>query len=213
MEFQYASISPEGGQSFSVLFNPTNYTVEKANQIAEAAIPGLKAPILQYVHGNSRTLSMELFFDTYEEQEDVSAYTDQVYNLLLIDPSTHVPPICDVSWGSFSFRGVLDHVSGRFTLFQPDGTPARATLSVTFKEYIDVTISIQQRPKQSSDHRKTRVVQAGDRLSDIAYQEYGDARKWRPIADVNRLDNPLTLTPGQRLIIPALNSSGEVKHA
>lgn len=213
MDFQLVTISPEGGHEFSVCFNPTRYSIDGANQIAEAAIPGLDAPILQYVHGNARTLSMDLFFDSYEKQEDVRHYTNRVFDLLLIDPHRHVPPICKVGWGSFSFRGVLEHVSGNFTLFLPNGTPARATLSVVFKEYIDVHVLVQARPKQSADHRKTRVVQAGERLGDIAYQEYGDASKWRPIANANRLNNPLQLTPGARLLIPALDSSGKVKHA
>src|ERR1700739_2019475 len=115
-------IEPAGQSAFYVPFNPNTYSLSKANQIAEAAIPGLEAPILQYVHGNTRSLSMELFCDTYEEQTNVSAYTDKVYNLLKIDPSTHAPPICRITWGQFNFRGVLDHVSGKFTLFLADGT-------------------------------------------------------------------------------------------
>lgn len=213
MEFQKATIEPEGGDSFQVLFNPTQYNVEKTNEIAEAAIPGLEAPILQYVHGNTRTLGMELFFDTYEEQTDVTQRTNQIYNLLLLNQDTHVPPICRVSWGSLSFEGVLASVSGAFTLFLSNGTPVRATLTVSFKEYIKVNVLVQARPTRSSDHRKTRVVRFGDRISNIAYEEYGDARKWRPIAEVNRLDNPLQLTPGFRLVIPALDASGKVKHA
>jgi nucleoid-associated protein YgaU len=213
MEFQRASIKPEGGSAFSVLFNPNQYTIDKANTLAETGIPGLEAPILQYVRGNTRTLSMDLFFDTYEEQTDVRDYTAQVYKLLLIDPAKHVPPICKVVWGSFSFRGVVDHISGRYTLFLPDGTPARATLTVSFKEYIEVEVLVRQSPTESVDHRKTLVVQAGDRIGDIAYREYGDARKWRPIAVVNQLEDPLQLTPGQVLVIPALDISGGVKHA
>jgi hypothetical protein len=209
MEYQKASIQPEGQNSIDVLFNPSAYTVEKANQIAEAAVPGLEAPILQYVHGNTRTLSMELFFDTYEEQTDVRSYTDQIYGLLNIDPSTHVPPICDVAWGGFSFRGVMDHVSGKFSLLLPDGTPARANLTVTFKEFIDVEVLVQQNPTQSADHRKTRLVRSGDRLSVIAWEEYGSAAKWRPIADANGIDDPRNLEVGKRLVIPALNPMGQ----
>src|SRR5580704_12889916 len=132
MEFQHVIIAPEGQTSFQVLFNPTQYSVDKGNTIAQAAIPGLEAPILQYVHGNTRTLSMDLYFDTYEEGRDVRDATDNVYDLLLIDPDTHAPPICDIAWGSFTFRGVVDSVSGKFTLFLADGTPVRATLSVSF---------------------------------------------------------------------------------
>src|SRR5215469_15460690 len=107
MEIQHISIQPEGHDAFKVLFNPTQYTIEKGNQIAEAAIPGLEAPILQYVHGNTRSLSMELFFDTYEEvqedQSDVRKHTNKIYDLLKIDSHTHAPPICDLAWGSFRF--------------------------------------------------------------------------------------------------------------
>ena len=204
MEFKKISIQPEGENAISVLFNPTQYTIEKGNQIAEVAIPGLEAPILQYVHGNTRSLSMELYFDTYEEQTDVREHTDAIYKLLGIDSDTHVPPICNLNWGSFNFRGVLDKVSGQFTLFLADGTPVRAKLNVTFKEYIEVEILVRERPTRSADHRKTRVVKRGDRLSTIANEEYGDARKWRPIADANRLQDPGRLDPGAVLVIPAL---------
>ena len=205
MEYKKASIEPEGKGPIDVLFNPNAYSVEKTNQIAEAPVPGLQAPILQYVRGNTRSLSMELYFDTYEEQIDVRDHTDKIYGLLEIDPETHVPPICRVSWGGFSFRGVVDHVSGSFSLFLSDGTPVRANLNVTFKEFIEVEVLVRENPTQSADHRKTRLVRRGDRLPGIAWEEYADASRWRPIAEANGIDDPKNLTVGTRLVIPALN--------
>ena len=202
--FKLARIEPERQEAFDVLFNPTQYSVEKANQFAEAKIPGLEAPIIQYVHGNTRTLSMELFFDTYEEGKDVSKHTDRVYNLLLIDPGTHAPPICRITWGAFSFRGVLSQANGRFTLFLPDGTPARATVNATFKEYIEVRLLVRARPTRSADHRTVISVQLGDTLPIISHRAYGDPQKWRAIADANRLDDPDTLLPGMQLVIPQI---------
>jgi Contractile injection system tube protein/LysM domain len=204
MELQKVSISPKGQGSFSVLFNPTQYAVAKSNTIAEAAIPGLGAPILQYVHGNVRTLTMDLFLDTYEEGRDVSPDTKNIYNLLEIEPTTHAPPICDIRWGVFQFTGVLDHVSGQFTLFLSDGTPVRATLSVVFKEYIDVDKLVRVDPTQSADHRKRRVVKSGDRIDSIAAEEYGDPGKWRLIAEANNLNDPARLQPGLTLALPAV---------
>lgn len=203
MELQHISISPEGQSAFDVLFNPNQYSLDKANQNAEIAIPGLEAPILQYVHGNTRALSMELFCDTYEEQTSVTEYTEKVYALLNINPDTHAPPICRIAWGKFRFRGVLDHVSGKFTLFLADGTPVRATLSVVFKEYIDVSVLVREQPTQSADHRKSRTVKRGDRLDTIAAEEYGDSRKWKQIAEANELEDVLQLEPGMMLAIPA----------
>jgi nucleoid-associated protein YgaU len=207
MGLQLISITPAGHKAIKVLFNPTDYSLGKANQIAEAAVPGLDAPILQYVHGNTRTLDMDLFFDTYGDAAgtDVSVETKAVYDLLLIDPATHAPPICDIAWGSLKFRGVLDHVTGKFTLFLATGTPVRATLSVTFKEFIDVDALVRVQPTESADHRKTRVVKSGDRIDNIASEEYGDPGQWRPIADANDLDDPDQLRPGHVLVIPALN--------
>jgi len=204
MEFKHVHIRPKNKAEFDVLFNPTQYSVEKANQIAEAAIPGLQAPILQYVHGNTRSLSMELFFDTYEEQTDVRDYTSKVYELLEIESTTHAPPICDISWGTFQFTGVLDHVSGKFSLFLSNGTPVRATLNVTFKEFIEVEVLVQEDPTQSADHRKTRTVKAGDRIDTIAAEEYGDSAKWRVVAQANGLDDPTALQPGDVLKLPAV---------
>lgn len=204
MEFQQITIAPEDQESFQVLFNPTQYSLDKGNTIAQAAIPGLEAPILQYVHGNMRTLSMDLFFDTFEEGTDVTDDTDQIYDLLYLDPSTHAPPICELTWGMFYFRGVLDHVSGKFTLFLADGTPVRATLSVVFNEFIDVDVLVQEQPTESADHRQTRLVRTGDRIDNIAADEYGDPAKWRAIAEANDLDDPSRLEPGHVLIIPRL---------
>jgi hypothetical protein len=203
MDLQCISITPDGYDSFGVLFNPNQYSIEKSNTIVEAAVPGLESPILQYAHGNVRTLTMDLFFDTYEEQTDVSEYTDDIYELLEIDPETHAPPICTIQWGEFRFRGVLDHASGRFDLFLADGTPVRAIVSVAFKEYIDVTVLVQEQPTESSDHRKTRVVRSGERIDSIAAAEYGDPAKWRLIADANPMDDPACLPVGGSLALPA----------
>lgn len=204
MGLEKAFITPKDGEPIPVLFNPTQYSLDKGNQIAEIGIPGLGAPILQYVRGNTRTLTMELFFDTYEQQTDVREYTDQIYGLLGIQSATHVPPVCAFTWGNLNFRCVLERVGGRFTLFLSDGTPVRATLSVTFKEFIDVEVEVRRTPTESADHTKTRTVTLGETLSSIAAAEYGDPGKWRSIAEANRIDNPRVLEPGRVLVIPPL---------
>jgi len=196
MELAKAMIEPEGGERIKVLFNPNNYRLDKTNQVAEIGIPGLEAPVLQYIRGNCRTLAMDLFFDTFEEQADVREHTRKIYSLLSIDRGTHVPPICKFVWGDFQFRCVLDRIAGRFTLFLPDGKPVRATLSVVFKEFIDIDQMVSVNPTQSSDHEKLRTIRWGDTLSSIAAEEYDDPAQWRVIAAANGIDNPRELRPG-----------------
>src|SRR5262245_58178335 len=125
MAMAKAFIQPEEGerkgQRIAVLFNPTQYGLDQGNQLAEIGIPGRGAPILQFVRGNARSLTMELFFDTFEKQGSVREHTDQVYSLLEIDSQTHAPPRCTFTWGSFNFHCVVERVGGRFTLFLADG--------------------------------------------------------------------------------------------
>jgi nucleoid-associated protein YgaU len=204
MALEKAYLTPEGEAPITVLFNPTQYSLDMGNQIAEIGIPGLGSPILQFVRGNTRTLTMELFFDTYEQQRDVRTYTEQIYGLLDIRRSLHRPPICTFTWGRFNFTCVVDRVSGRFTLFLSDGRPVRATLNVTFKQFVDVEVEVRRNPFESSDRTKTYIVKRGDTLSSIAAAEYGDPAKWRPIATANGIDNPRLLTAGKTLVLPRL---------
>src|SRR5215213_3711433 len=203
MKLEKATITPEDEAEIPVLFNPTQYSLDQGNSIAEVGVPGLSAPILQYVRGNGRTMTMDLFFDTYEQQSNVTVHTRLIYKLLEVRGPLHRPPVCTFTWGSFNFKCVVERVGGRFTLSLADGTPVRATLSVTLKEFVDVELMVRNPPLESADHAKTYVVRRGDTLAAIAAKEYGDPAKWRPIADANRLENPRVLPPGTRLALPA----------
>ena len=186
----------------TVLFNPTEYQLTQSNQFTEVGVPGLAAPPLQFGRGNARVLSMQLFFDTYEKQTDVRVHTGELIKLLEIDPDLHAPPVCLFTWGKLTFIGVLEHANQRFTLFLRDGTPVRATVDVTFKEFLDT--NRQGGKLQSANFAKQHMVQRGDTLSGIAAEYYDDPALWRPIAEENGIDEPLALQPGQVLSIPPI---------
>lgn len=202
MELEKVTIKrhiPAGGDTIKALFNPSRYQISRSNQFVEVGIPGLKAPLLQFGRGNARTLSMQLFFDTYEQGTDVREHTGPVLALMDIDKDLHAPPVCQITWGSLSFIGVLEKAEQTFTLFYASGKPARATVDVTFKEFIEDSDI-----RQSANFAKRYVVQRGDTLSAIAARLYDDPTQWRPIAQENGIDNPLALAPGQVLVIPAI---------
>jgi nucleoid-associated protein YgaU len=197
-----------------VLFNPPEYTIAKGAQFAEIAIPGIDAPILQFIRGQTRTLSLELFFDGtrigsgYKLVGDVRLLVEPVAQLGRIQPNTHAPPRIRFIWGmGLSFRGVVDSVQQKFTLFSPAGIPVRATVTLSIKEYKTLEEQLKELNLQSADHSKRRVVKRGDTLSRIAFEEYGDATKWRPIADRNAdvIPDPRRLEPGVTLEIPAID--------
>ncbi len=192
------------GEPVKVLFNPTEYSIEKSNQFQSTAIPGLQVPVTSFVSGNAATLNMDLFFDSYEKGTDVRNYSGKLTAMLDIDRGLHAPPVCKFIWGKLEFKAVLERVNQRFTMFLDSGIPVRATLSVTFREYKTITEQLQSPPRQSADRTKHRVVKQGDSLWLLADREYGDPGLWRMIAEANNINNPRLLEAGREIIIPPL---------
>jgi hypothetical protein len=206
------------GEVLFVPFNPEEYTLNQDNTFAAQAIPGLSGPILQFVNGNTQTLEMELFFDTWDtdsaEKRDVRELTGRVVRLLDIDPDLHAPPVLRVQWGSLDFRCVLVRANQKFQMFADNGQPVRARVTVTFNRYIDAEREAKEVNRQTADFTKVHLVTDGETLSAIANAHYGDPLTWRPIALANRLDDPRSIHIGQMLRVPSLPfhdpESGEV---
>jgi nucleoid-associated protein YgaU len=65
--------------------------------------------------------------------------------------------------------------------------------------------NVQSGSSSTAPAEKTYEVKAGDSLSKIAKQEYGDANEWNRIFEANKdiLKDPNKIFPGQKLKIPA----------
>jgi len=134
----------DGSSPIEVLFNPSEYTIDDSNTWTDQE-RNTQRPELQYTGGARKTLSMELFFDSYESNEDVRQYTRLIANLLEVDSNLNRPPVCTIEWGDnssqppndadFPFVGILETLTQRFVLFKSDGTPVRARLTVRFKQF------------------------------------------------------------------------------
>ena len=97
-------------ERITVMYNPEEIKLDQGNSFAEVGIPGLDAPPVQYVRGKARSLSMELFFDTYESKEDVRRYSGRIVKLLDKLPQTKAPPVLLFSMGQLNFQCVLADV-------------------------------------------------------------------------------------------------------
>jgi nucleoid-associated protein YgaU len=186
------------------MFNPPEYQLEKTNQFAEVAIPGLGSSLLQFVQGSPQSLTMDLFFDTTDSGVDVRLITSLLVGLTSLNPDTHAPARLLFVWGTLIFPCVLERVSQRFEYFNALGMPLRARLNVTFKGNDLLQDLVAAIPLLSADRTKRRVFKQGDTLQRIAAEECADPRKWRPIAEASGIDNPLTIRTGQGLTVPML---------
>lgn len=194
------------GREFPVIFNPTEYNLEISNSFQEAAPPGLSNPIIQFVNGQTQVLTMDLLFDTYTDGQgaDVSQRTKEFAEMLAIDGTFHAPPRVEFIWGVFSFKAVVEKLSQRFTMFLGNGTPVRATLNITFKQFRSLPEQLEQPRRNSADKTKLRTFTADDSLWHLAFREFGEPKYWRLIARHNRIENPFAIEPGDALVIPPL---------
>jgi LysM repeat protein len=219
MELQKLKIYAEEGQAgkfsnvITVQFNPNQVSISKTGWKQSASTDSPLAA------DSPATLTINLFFDTTlvfvsnqgtSRPENVQNYTKKIYSLTKSRSISGVtrPPRCKLVWGTISGKdsvllpdGYLEQVSKTLTHFLADGTPVRATLNCTFKEWYD---DVKQKKIQNPIDDPVRVVKRGETLSSIAMEEYNDPSLWRLIADENRLTNPRQIQPGQTLVVPPL---------
>jgi hypothetical protein len=126
-------------------YNPKEVTIEKSLNWTPSANSKDDRPGLTFGAVQARTLAMELMFDTYEEESDVQEHVSKLLRLAsVIDPTTddHTeadkrPTLVQVAWGKPDmpiFRGVIQSISTKLTMFLPSGTPVRATCNVKLME-------------------------------------------------------------------------------
>ena len=203
------------GDRVPVQFNPEEYSVGRDVTYAQAAVPGLGAPLLQFAHGNMQTLDMELLLDTLEAHPtgpagataangDVRAVVRKVTALMDVDATTHAPPVLLFTWGTLTFTCVLARASQKFIMFRPDGVPVRARVQVSFHEFRNADLEAKEVKRETADYSKVYVVAQGETLSAIAARVYERPDAWRPIAIHNRIDDPRALPIGLRLLVPQL---------
>jgi hypothetical protein len=217
----------QSGESvfFEVQFNPTEFSLDKAVQLAEIGIPGLDSPVLQFVRGQNEKMSVDLFFDTTdqgmgEDAVSVTTLTDRVYELAKIEPEGHAPPVCAFVWNSkfpgadlsrhagnqrrTDFQFLVESVKQKFTLFSPQGVPLRATVTLSLREYKTLDEQLRQLNLTSPDRTHAHVLKANETLNGLAARYYRQPGAWRAIADANGIEDPRRLEPGRFLVIPPL---------
>jgi hypothetical protein len=202
---QLQIIRPSDPVPIPLRFNPTEYQISKANTFAEIAIPGLEAPLIQYVRGDSEKLSLEALVDTSDCLDDVRVrYVQRLRDLMSIDAQEHAPPLVAFVWDRPVLTGVLESLSVSYVLFTPDGIPLRAKLTMALREVRSAAAQAAATPQQSPTVEKRWVVRRGDTLASISQALYRSPAFWRELAAANGIADPRRLQPGQVLTAPRL---------
>src|SRR5579859_665344 len=206
------------GDIVNCLFRPKEYTFSKQNSWTRSTAIGQTMQPPQYKSGEPMTLKMDLVFDTYEEpagSRDVRTRTDGLWKMMNVAPQKKEPntkksepPHVEFRWGTtWTFQAVITSITQQFTLFDPDGTPVRATVSLQFMQAEQTGKYPGQNPTSGGhDGYAVHMVKEGETIDQIAFEEYRSSNAWRHLAASNDLDDPSRLVPGQRLLLVPLES-------
>lgn len=196
--------------NIEVTFNPKTLSVSRTVSWQSQQAAKRDTPELQYTSADPATLSVDLFFDTYDsdkpidQKDSVFTQTKRLLALAAVVGDKHRPPVCRLQWGTQAvfFQGVLTQIDQTYTMFTELGTPVRATLKCSFKQWRSNSDDLQKQNLMSADVAKVWTVRRGQTLASIAAQEYADASRWRDIAAANGIDDPLALAPGSTILLP-----------
>lgn len=126
--------SLESGDAVQVQFNPTEISIRKPVPWKPSKSQQGKPQTAEFDHVDPARLVFQLFFDA--GSADVSPVIAPLQQFAKVDPETRRPPLLQFEWGDVfpTFRGVIEQLDVKYTLFLPDGTPTRATVDLVLRE-------------------------------------------------------------------------------
>lgn len=214
--------TPDLDNAVDVQFNPTSLRVGLSNSL-NSGDQRDSEKAAQYVSSSSSSLSIELIFDTTlpdsyvdeEDSPDVRLLTRRIAERFLKpgDPveegseDRQIPSRCLFQWGAFEFVGLMEKFDETLDFFSPEGTPLRATVSLSLKED-----SFQFRNRDAARAERDMPTltgtgngsQPGSEASTRPVPGASDGSKgnWRDTALYNGVENP-RLPTGNEIANPA----------
>jgi hypothetical protein len=198
-----------------VCFNPKEYSLDKSVKW-EGEKAFSDAPQPEFTGPSPMTLSVTLQFDTYEEGVSVrDKWVRKIEKLAMmrVDLAKYKkpnakqkkeasPPVILFVWGRFTFKGVIESLGQKYTMFLSDGTPVRSEVALKIRNVYTSAIDDDKSNTASGGGNRTYTTNEGDRIDAIAAKEMGDASRWPELAAANGIDDPSVLPKGKVLKIP-----------
>lgn len=126
-------------------FNPKEFSIDKSVPWNKHKNPKGDIPMLEFTNAENRNMTFELFFDTAEKGTPVSAQIEPLHQMTLIRKGVSAesekhPPRVMVVWPGVQppFKGVIESLNVKYTMFSDKGVPVRATATLKIKEVDEV---------------------------------------------------------------------------
>ena len=123
------------------------------------------------------------------------------------------PPTLVVQWGppaaGFTVQATLQSATITYLRIDPSGVPLHAKVNLTLQEQPSI-LSMTNPTSGGRPGRRRHVVTGDETLASIATEAFGVPGAWRAIAEVNGIDDPSSVRPGDVVYLPARDELREL---
>lgn len=217
--YEDKGFSSKTGNTFTVMVNPGNYDENKQIEYDEKkAMDGGNMPA--YKGYKDEDLKFEFTLDTTgalidwmnvpsdDELKPLSETIKKLENTVYTYVGdAHEPPYLSVAWGTLNYKGRLKSMNVNYQLFNTEGEPLRAKITLNMLKYIDEATQSRLKNKSSPDLSHLVTVKDGDTLPALCQRIYKNAAYCAEVARVNGLTGFRQLTPGTQLLFPPLSNN------
>jgi LysM repeat protein len=196
---------------FTVMVNPESYSAKESVKYTHEAEE--RSPKFERYEGTKFTIP-KIFLDTTGaipsdqwpiKDGSINDMVEALRNIVYeIDGDAHEPSVVEITWGSQYYTGRLRTMDTKYTLFDLQGAPLRAEITLEFVSYSTLKEIQAKSNFQSPDLTHIIEVKSGDTLPNLCNKVYNDPSYYMQVARINGLSSFCRLKPGTRLVFPPL---------
>jgi hypothetical protein len=151
----------------------------------------------------------EAFKDVNEDtdigiSEQIANFKKRIFS---VKGEIHSPNYLKIKWASLEIKCVLKKLDIAYKLFNAQGYPLRAEVSLTCVSTISKGLMNAELKKSSPDLTHTRIVKSGDTLPLMCHKIYGNTSLYLQVAKQNKLPDVRNLKVGTQIFFPPINKT------
>jgi hypothetical protein len=195
---------------FYAMVNPENYTIDLKMETKGGQGQGTSGKQQKFSFKQPEEFTFEFLFDNTGIidgkpkkagiADDLKKLQDMAFKL---DGKVHEPRHIHLIWGTLDFKGRITGMTINYKLFNPDGSPIRATVKVTIKKSIEEKERTAEERKSSPDLTHRRIIRRGESLPWLCNIIYGDPKYYIQVARANHISDFRNIKEGTEIFFPA----------
>lgn len=195
----------DAGDKYELQLNPEGIKHTRSIKVDDKTVGDTAGPVGQFQGYGDDTITLDFFIDGSGVIDGsfwgtVDAELKKLQKTIYgFDSGLHKPRALLVTYGGFVFRCSLTSYTTDYLLFDRDGLPLRAKISLGLKGSKE-----EKTKKNSPDMSHARTIREGDSLPLLCNEIYGKMDYYLQVAEHNGLTNFRELEIGSTIEFPPL---------